>query len=88
LSLSADAAAQSTVFFTPFNDRIQRQTPYGLLGGRVEYSRVDRRWTVGGYARNLTDENYITSTFGTPPTAFAGRPGPPRTFTIELTVRR
>ena len=30
--LSARSTAQSTVFNTPFNDNIQRQSPYGLLG--------------------------------------------------------
>jgi len=88
LSVSAEVAAQSTVFFTPFNDQIQRQLPYGLLGGRVEYQSASRRWTIGAYGKNLTNENYVTSTFGTPPTAFAGRPGPSRQFAIEFTVRR
>ena len=49
VSISADATAQSTVFYTPFNDTIQRQTPYGLLGARVEYGPNDRRWAVGAY---------------------------------------
>ncbi len=88
LSFSAESTAQSTVFFTPFNDSIQRQTPYGLLGARVEYGPDHRRWAVGAYARNLTNTDYVTGTFGTPPTAFAGRPGPSRQFAIEFTVRR
>jgi iron complex outermembrane recepter protein len=88
LSISAESTAQSTVFYTPFNDTIQRQRPYGLLGTRVEYGRGDRRWTVGAYARNLTNTDYVTGTFGTPPTAFAGRPGAPRQFAVEFTVRR
>ena len=88
LSLSAESTAQSTVFYTPFNDGIQRQSPYGLLGARVEYGPADRRWTVGAYTRNLTNTDYVTGTFGTPPTAFAGRPGPSRQFALEFTVRR
>ena len=47
LSISAESTAQSTVFYTPFNDSIQRQSPYGLLGARIEYGPGDRRWTVG-----------------------------------------
>src|SRR4051812_21634862 len=66
----------------------QRQRPYGLLGGRVEYGRADRRWAVAAYARNLTNTDYITATFGTVPTAFGGRPGSSRQFSVELTVRR
>ena len=60
LSLSAESTAQSTVFYTPFNDGIQRQSPYGLLGARVEYGPGNRRWTVGAYVRNLTNTDYVT----------------------------
>ena len=88
LSIAADATAQSTVFYTPFNDSIQRQGPYSLMGARVEYGPSHRRWTVGAYARNLTNTDYIMATFGTPPTAFGGRPGPSRQFALEFTVRR
>ena len=58
LSIAADSTAQSTVFYTPFNDNIQRQSPYGLLGARVEYGPSHRRWAVGAYARNLTNTDY------------------------------
>ena len=88
LTLSADASVQSTVFFTPFNDGIERQGPYLLLGGRVEYGPRHRRWAVGAYARNLTNTNYITATFGTSPAAFGGRPGPSRQFAMDVTLRR
>jgi iron complex outermembrane receptor protein len=86
LSIVADATAQSEVFYTPFNDDIQRQGSYGLLGVRVEYGPSDRRWAVGAYARNLTNTDYLTATFGTSPAAFGGRPGPSRQFAIEFTV--
>ena len=88
LLVSAESTAQSTVFYTPFNDRIQRQSPYGLLGARVEYGSADRRWTFGAYGRNLTNSDYVTGTFGTPPNAYAGRPGPARQFAVDFTVRR
>ena len=88
LTLTADATAQSTVFYTPFNDDIQRQSPYGLVGGRVEYGPSHRRWAVNVYARNLTDADYIMATFGTSPVAFGGRPGPPRQFGVQMVVQR
>ena len=88
LSIAADATGQSTVFYTPFNDNIQRQGPYGLLGARVEYGPSHRRWAVAAYARNVTNTDYITATFGTAPTAFGGRPGPPRQIAVEFIVRR
>ena len=49
LSLRADSRWQSTVFFTPFNDAVQRQSAYGLLDLSAELG--PRRWTVGVYAR-------------------------------------
>jgi len=88
LSIAVDSSAQSTVYYTPFNDSIQQQGSYGLLGSRVEYGPSHRRWTVGAYARNLTNTGYVTATFGTPPTAFAGRPGPSRQLGVTFTVRR
>lgn len=88
LSIVADTTAQSTVYYTPFNDNIQFQGPYRLLGARVEHGSTNRRWTLAAYARNLTNTDYITATFGTSPVAFGGRPGPPRPFAIEFTVRR
>ena len=88
LSFSAESTAQSTVFFTPFNDSIQRQSPYGLLGARVEYGPGDRRWTVGAYARNLTNTDYVTANLRHAAHAFAGRPGPSRQFAVEFMVRR
>jgi iron complex outermembrane receptor protein len=88
LSMTADATAQSTVFYTPFNDNIQRQRPYGLLGARVEYGPENRRWSVGVYVRNLTNTDYIMATFGTSPAAFGGRPGPTRQLAIDFDIRR
>jgi len=87
-SVAADATGQSTVYYTPFNDSIQRQTPYGVLGARAEYGPGDRKWAIAAYSRNLTNTDYITATFGTAPTAFGGRPGPSRQFALEFSLRR
>ena len=88
LSIVADTTAQSTVYYTPFNDNIQFQGPYGLLGTRVEYGPSNRRWAVAAYARNLTNTDFLNATFGTSPVAYGGRPGPSRQFAIDFTVRR
>ena len=58
------------------------------LGARVEFGPIDRRWTVAEYARNLTNADHVTATFGTAPTAYGGRPGPSRQFAIDFSVRR
>jgi iron complex outermembrane receptor protein len=88
LSLRADARWQSTVFFTPFNDGIQRQRPYGLLDVNAELRSPQGSFSFGAYARNLTNEDYITGTFSSPPPAFGGRPGKPREIGIQLTIAR
>jgi iron complex outermembrane recepter protein len=88
LSLRGDSRWQSTVFFTPFNDAIQRQRPYGLLELSAELETRGRGLSIGAYARNLTNEDYITGTFSSPPPAIGGRPGDTRQIGVQLTVRR
>jgi iron complex outermembrane receptor protein len=88
MTITADATAQSTVFYTPFNDTIQRQLPYGLLGARGEFGPSNRRWAVNVYARNTTNTAYINAAFGASPVAFGGRPGPSRETGIQLIIGR
>jgi iron complex outermembrane receptor protein len=88
LSLRADSTWRSTVYYTPFNDAIQRQRAYGLLNLSAEFGPKLGRWTVGAYARNVTNEDYITGTFSSPPPAIGGRPGEPRQLGVQFSVRR
>ena len=76
------------VFFTPFNDAIQRQASYALLGCSAEFRPLRRHWSLAVYARNLTGEQYITGTFGTPAPAIGGRPGEPLQIGLQFAVRR
>jgi iron complex outermembrane receptor protein len=85
-SLRLDSRFQDTVFFTPFNDGVQRQSPYGLLDASLELG--SRHLAVGLYGKNLTNEGYITGTFSSPPPAIGGRPGEPRLVGVQLTLRR
>jgi iron complex outermembrane receptor protein len=86
LSLRADARLQSTVYFTPFNDEVQRQRPYGLLDASLELRRGGL--AIAAYARNLTEVDYITGAFGAALPAIGGRPGEPRLLGLELTLSR
>ena len=88
LSLTVDATAQSTVFYTPFNDDVQRQRPYALVGARAQYGPAHRHWSINVYARNLTGTDYIMATFATSPAAYGGRPGAPTQFGVQLELRR
>lgn len=87
VSLRADSRWQSTVFFTPFNDAIQRQPSYSILDASAEFA-PKRWWAVTLYGRNLLNADYITGSFGTPPPAFGGRPGVPRQIGVQLTIQR
>jgi carboxypeptidase family protein len=68
------------------NDAIEQQSPYGLLDASLEIA--SRHWSAGPYARNLTNEGYITATSNFPPPAIGGRPGEPRQVGVQLTLRR
>jgi outer membrane receptor protein involved in Fe transport len=63
-----------------------------IRGVEVENTtRLGRGVQAGGHVSWLdaTYEQYIAVvTFGTPPNAYAGRPGPSRQFALEFTVRR
>jgi iron complex outermembrane receptor protein len=88
VSVRADTRWQSTVYFTPFNDDIQRQRAYGLVDAHVEFEPTRRYWSVGVFARNLTAEDYITGTFSSPVPAIGGRPGDSRQVGFVLTLKR
>ena len=88
ISLRTDSTWQSTVFFTPFNDLVQRQAPYALVGCSIQFGPLHRSWSLAAYARNLTNQQYITGTFGTPAPAIGGRPGEPRQIGVQFAVRR
>ena len=88
LSIRADATWKTTVFFTPFNDIIQRQGPLGLLDVNAQFGPTHQRWSIGVYTRNVTNEDYITGTNAGPPTAIGGRPGVPRQVGVQLAIER
>ncbi len=87
LTVRANSRWQSTVYFTPFNDAIQRQTPYGLLDISAELA-LNQQWTLGVFSRNITNTDFITGTFSSPPPAIGGRPGISRQVGVQLAVRR
>ena len=88
LSLRADSTWKTAVFFTPFNDRIQRQSPLGLLDLSAEFGPAHRHWSVLAYGRNLTNEPYITGSNSAPLPAIGGRPADPRQVGLQFAIRR
>ena len=88
ISLSLRATTwKTTVFFTPFNDSIQQQRPLGLLDVSAELGPARRRWSVAVYARNLTNEDYITGSTGSPLPAIGLR-GDVRQLGVEWRMGR
>lgn len=88
LSLRADATWKTTVFFSPFNDDIQRQPALGMLDVSAEFGPKHGHWRVAAYARNLTNENFITGANPGPVTAIGGRPGDPRQTGVQFSISR
>jgi len=86
-SVRGDVSRQSRVFFTPVNDAIETQRVYGLLHLRAGFEPRNRRWEVAVYVRNLGNQEYITGTANVPLTAITGRPGEPRHWGTQLTIR-
>jgi iron complex outermembrane receptor protein len=89
VSLRGDVSWQTRVFFTPFNDAIDSQQAYGLAHLRAGFEPRSRRWELAVYARNVGGRPYITGTATnvTLP-AYNGRPGEPRHWGTELSLRR
>ena len=87
ISLRGDNTWQSTVFFTPFNDAIQRQRPYALVDVSADFAPAHRSWSIGAYAKNLTSTEYITASFSSPIPAIGGRPGAPRLAGIRFVLK-
>jgi iron complex outermembrane receptor protein len=88
VSVRGDASWQSRVFFTPFNDAIETQRAYALVHLRAGFGPRQRQWEIAVYARNIRNTEYITSTTSGAPTAIAGRPGEPREWGTQFTIRR
>jgi iron complex outermembrane receptor protein len=84
----ADVAWQSRVFFTPFNDAIESQKSYGLAHLRAAFDPHHGRWEIAVYARNVGNAEYITGTGNAAPDAITGRPGEPRQWGTQFTIRR
>src|SRR5258706_3914760 len=89
-SLRGDVSWQSGVFFSPFNTAIEAQRAYALIHLRAGFEPRSRRWEVAVYVRNVGNREYLTSATATNVgfPAFTGRPGEPRHWGVQFTMRR
>ena len=86
--MRSDVSWQSRVFFTPVNDAIETQRAYGLVHLRAGFEPRGRRWEMAVYVRNVGNRGYITGTANIPLPTFTGRPGEPRHWGAQFTLRR
>lgn len=88
LSLRADATWQTRVFYSAFNDRLESQGAYGLMRLRGAFEPPSGRWELALLMQNVTNRPYVTGTnvVGLSP-VIAGRPGEPRRWSTQFTVR-
>jgi iron complex outermembrane receptor protein len=87
-SVRGDVSWQSRVFFTPFNNDIETQKAYALVHLRAGFEPHHRRWEFAIYARNIGNTGYISGTATFPMPAIGGRPGEPRHWGTQVTLRR
>ena len=88
--MRGDVSWQSRVFFSPFNDAIETQRAYALVHLRAGFEPRNRRWEVAVYVRNVGNREYLTNATATNVgfPAFNGRPGEPRHWGTQFTLRR
>ena len=86
VSARLDARWQTTVYYSPENDQIQRQGAYGLLDANATVRLARRPWSVGVFAKNLLNTDYLTGAFASPLPAYGGQPGEPRQVGIQLSA--
>lgn len=82
-----DVSWQSRVFFTPFNEFPETQSPYGLVHLRAGFEPPSRRWEIAVYVRNAGSTGYVTGTANVAIPAFSARPGEPRHWGTQFTLR-
>ena len=88
VSVRGDVSWQSRAFFTPGNDALQSQPAYALVHARTVFVPRRGRWEVSVYVRNLGRQEYVTGTWvATRGVAISGRPGEPRHWGTQFTIR-
>jgi iron complex outermembrane receptor protein len=87
-SVRGDLSWQSRVFFTPVNDAIETQQAHGLVHLRAGFEPPGRRWEIAVYVRNAGNREYVTGTGNAGLAAYTARPGEPRLWGTQFSVRR
>ena len=75
---------QDDVFFTADNNDIETQDSFALLNLSIGYRPANGNWRAAFWAKNVTDEEYVTGTAGFPAAGISGLPGPPATYGLQF----
>ena len=89
-TLRGDFTWQSEIFFSSFQDDLQRQGAFPWLKLRGTYAPDDADWQLAVFADNLTNETVITNAIYTGDivgSRAAGNLAPPRTWGAEFQYR-
>ena len=88
LTLRADAAYRSRTYFREFKNKADSQGAYTVVNVNANWESEDRAWEARLYARNATDEEYITFLLASSvASARYGSWGMPRQVGLEVTRR-
>jgi iron complex outermembrane receptor protein len=88
LTVRGDVSWQSQVFFTPLNLDVHSQPAYGLVHLRTAFEPRSKRWELAVYVRNVGRQEHVTATWdATADLAISGRPGEPRHWGTQFTIR-
>jgi len=60
MAFQLDYSWQDDHYLQVENDPFSRHPSYGIANAKVTWHSVDRKWTVSGFVKNLTDEEYFT----------------------------
>ena len=86
LTLRADVAYRSKIYFREFNQSEDSQGSYTVVNLNAIWESNDGLWTGRLFAKNLTDEDYITGLVGSSSNGGRlGSWGPPRQVGLEVT---
>ena len=89
-SISADYSYRGKSYFDPQNTEIIAEDGYGLLNARAAVKLDEPNVEFAVFGKNLTDEVYKSTGFGVMDSfgwALAWY-GPPRTFGVQVSIRR
>lgn len=60
LAFQLDYSWQDEHFLQVENDAFSRHPDYGIANAKITWHSADRNWSVSGFVKNLTDEEYFT----------------------------